>query len=141
MNQPNKEHKHISMKKIHNSRDLKEAIAELELKKDAQELILKNQFRETYQAYKPASLLKNTIQEVSESPQFRNNLLNIAIGLGAGYLSKRMVIGKSAGLFKKAAGTALQYGITALVTKKAHDVEEYNKNKKKTGFFRKIFSR
>ena len=129
------------MKKIHNSRDLKQAIAELEVKKDAEELILKNQFRETYTTYKPANILKNTIQEVSASPQFRHNLLNIAIGLGAGYLSKKLVIGKSAGLLKKAAGTALQYGITAFVAKKAHDVEEYNKTKKKTGFLRKIFSR
>ncbi|MEP6616038.1 MAG: hypothetical protein ABJA57_05635 [Ginsengibacter sp.] len=127
-------------KKIHNSRDLKQAIADLELKKDADELILKSQFKETYNTYKPANILKNTIEEVSASPRFRHNLLNVAIGLGAGYLSKKLVIGKSAGLLKRAAGTALQYGITALVAKKARDVEDHMPQKKK-GFLKKLFSR
>ena len=132
--------KQTGMKKIHNSKDLKQAIAELEIKKDAEELMLKNQFKETYNTYKPANILKNTLEEVSASPKFRNNLLNVAIGLGAGYLSKKLVIGRSAGLLKRAAGTALQYGITALVAKKAHDIED-NVHKKKRGFFNKIFSR
>jgi len=128
------------IKKIHNSKDLKEAIAELEIRKDAEELILKNKFKETYNTYKPANILKNTLEEVSASPKFKHNLLNVAIGLGAGYLSKKLVIGRSAGLLKRAAGTALQYGITAIVANKSKEVTE-NTNQKKKGFFKKIFSR
>ena len=128
------------MKKINSVTELKRAIIELELKKDAEELMLKSQFKETYNTYKPANILKNTLEEVSASPKFRHNLLNVAIGLGAGYLSKKLIIGRSAGILKRVAGTALQYGVTALVAKKARDAEEGN-HQKKRGFFTKIFSR
>src|ERR1044072_2887435 len=99
------------MKNIHNAADLKSAILELENKRIAKEAALKEQFHKTYETYKPANILKNTLEEVSESPKFRKNLFNVALGLGVGFLSKKLVVGKSAGLVKKALGTALQYGM------------------------------
>jgi hypothetical protein len=128
------------MKKIHNTIELKREITELEIKKDAEELILKDRFKEMYDTYNPTNIIKNTIEEVVASPKFRHNLLNVAIGLGAGYLSKKLVVGRSAGLLKRAAGMALQYGITALVAKKAQDVED-GTHKTKSGLFKRIFSR
>lgn len=125
------------MNKIHNADDLKKAIKILESKKDVDELALKNQFHETYQTFKPANILKNTVAEVSSSTQFRHNLLNVALGIGAGYLSKKLVIGKSAGLLKKIAGTALQYGVSNLVAKKGED----NLHPRKKGLLKRIFSR
>ena len=120
------------MKKIHNSEDLKHAILELERKKAVDELQLKEQFHQTYESYKPANILKNTIEEVSASPKFRHNLLNVAIGLGAGYLSNKLVIGKSAGIVKRVLGTALQFGVTALVAKKGDVVTDKFMPKKKS---------
>ena len=74
------------MRKIKNADELKDVIAELEKKKDIDEAAMKYQFQETYESYKPANILKNTLSEVSASPKFRHNLLNVALGLGAGYL-------------------------------------------------------
>jgi len=64
------------MKTIHKADDLKNAILELEAKKIVSEESLKKQFHETVETFKPANILKNTVSEVSASPQFKNNILN-----------------------------------------------------------------
>ncbi|MEO6327307.1 MAG: hypothetical protein ABIO55_00155 [Ginsengibacter sp.] len=127
-------------RKIHNTEDLKNAIAELERTKVSEEGAIKYEFNEVYETYKPANILKNTISEVSASPKFRHNLLNIAIGLGAGYLSQKLVVGRSAGLLKRVMGTALQFGVTSLVAKRGSQEENGNAGKK-GGIFKRIFSR
>src|SRR5215213_575066 len=99
------------MKKIHNSEELKNAIIELERKRNVEEAAIKYEFKQTCETLKPANILKNTVSEVAASPKFRHNILNIAIGLGAGYLSKKAVVGRSAGLLKRTLGTALQFGV------------------------------
>jgi hypothetical protein len=126
------------MKTIHNAEELKSAIIELERKKNVEEAEIKYQFKQTYEALKPANILKNTVSEVAASPKFRHNLLNIAIGLGAGYLSKKVVVGRSAGLLKRTLGTALQFGVASLISKReSTDGEPV----KKGGLFKRIFSR
>ena len=94
------------MKKIHKVEDLQSAILELEAKKNRDEEALKKQFHETVETFKPSNILKNTVSEVSASPQFKNNLLNLALGLGAGYITKKIAVGKKAGLLAKTMGTA-----------------------------------
>src|SRR5687767_12655482 len=98
------------MKKIHNAAELKRRILELESQKIVDEQAMKAQFHETYEQFKPANILKNTVKEVASSPKFKQNLLNIALGLGTGFLSKKLVVGKNSGLLKKTLGTALQFG-------------------------------
>lgn len=127
------------MKKIKNAEELKEVIAELEKKKDIDEAAMKYQFQETYESYKPANILKNTLTEVSASPKFRHNLLNVALGLGAGYLSRRLMVGRQAGLLKRIIGTAVQFGVTTLVAKKGSDIDPASV--KKGGLLKRIFSR
>ncbi len=127
------------MKGIKTGEELKAKIAELEKKKDIEEAAIKYEFKETYETYKPANILKNTLSEVSASPTFKHNLLNVVLGLGAGYLSKKLVVGRSAGLLKRVVGTALQFGVTSLVAKKgtANDPQ----GRKKGGLLKRIFSR
>jgi len=126
------------MKKIHNSEDLKNAIIELERKRNVEEAAIKYEFRQTCETLKPANILKNTVSEVAASPKFRHNILNIAIGLGAGYLSKKAMVGRSAGLLKRTLGTALQFGVASLVAKRESLESE---SPKKGGLFKRIFSR
>jgi len=125
--------------KIHNAEDLKNAIADLERKKSIEEAAIKLEFKEVYQTYRPANVLKNTIAEVAAQPKFRQNILNIALGLGAGYLSQKLVIGRSAGIMKRALGTALQFGETSLVAKRGED-DNIAGTKKRGGLLKRIFS-
>jgi len=125
------------MKNIHNAGDLKDAIAELERKKKIEEEALKVEFKEVREIYKPANIVKNTVSEVAASPKFRHNLLNIAIGLGAGYLSRKAMVGKSAGLLKKTLGTAVQFGVASLIAKR----DSTGEVPKKGNLLKRIFSR
>ena len=126
------------MKKIHNSTDLQEAIVELKQKKDIEELALRYQFHETLVVFKPSNILKNTVSEVAASTTFKHNLLNVVVGLGAGYLSKKLVVGREAGLLKRSLGTALQFAVTSLIAKnKENDEVECHK---KGGLISRIFS-
>lgn len=127
-------------KQIHTTSDLKDAIAELERQKIDDESSIKYEFKEMYETYKPANILKNTLTEVSASPKFRHNLLNVALGLGAGYLSQKLVIGRSAGLLKRVLGTALQFGVTSLVAKRGDQDENGIYPKKKGGLIKRILS-
>ena len=103
---------------IANTTDLDTAIKRLERKRLLIEEDLKDQAHVLLENLKPANILRHTLHEVQESTPLKNNLLKIAVGLGAGYFSRKMVVGKSAGLVKKALGTALQFGITQFVAKK-----------------------
>ena len=127
------------MKKIHKAEELKNAILELEAKKIVAEEALKRQFHETVETFKPSNILKNTVSEVSASPQFKHNLLNLALGLGAGYVTKKIATGKKAGLLAKTVGTALQFGVASLIAKNKANEEEVGH--KKGSLLKRIFSR
>lgn len=126
------------MNKIETSVDLKNAILELEAKKFVTEEALKSQFHETMSTFKPSNILKNTVSEVSASPQFKHNILNLALGLGAGYLTNKIAVGKKAGLLARTLGTALQFGVTSLVAKNKANEEKVSH--KKGGLLKRIFS-
>lgn len=126
------------LEEIANTRDLATAIKRLERRKAILEEDLKDRFHELAQDLKPKNILKNTIQEVRESTDLKNNLLKVALGLGAGYFSRKLLVNKSAGFVKKALGTALQYGITNFIAKKKD--EDSDKFPKKRNLFRRILS-
>ncbi len=123
---------------IANTTDLATAIKRLERRKAVMEEDLKDLFHELAEDFKPKNILKNTIHEVQESTELKHNLLKVAIGLGAGYFSRKLVVSKSAGFIKKALGTALQYGITNFVAK--NDSQDPRSYPKKKNLFRRILS-
>jgi hypothetical protein len=126
--------------KINNISELDTAIKRLERKKLLLEENLKDDFHTLLQSLKPTNILKNTIHEVQESPELKHNLLKVVLGLGAGYFSRKLIVGKSAGIVKKALGAALQYGITSFVAKKNGKEEESGLYSKKKNLFKRILS-
>jgi hypothetical protein len=117
--------------KISNTSELGIAIKRLERKKRIMEEDLKDEAHAMLESMKPANILKHTIEEVRESIELKHNLFKVALGLGVGYFSRKLIIGKSAGIVKKVLGTALQYGITQFVVKKENDVNGLDSPKKK----------
>ncbi|MEO6845066.1 MAG: hypothetical protein ABI184_07835 [Ginsengibacter sp.] len=126
------------METVNNTSDLSGAIKRLESKRRLMEQDLQDQFHEILDGLKPTNILKNTLREVQESSALKHNLLKVALGLGVGYFSRKLVVGKSAGLVKKALGTALQFGITQFIAKK-DDSEQPNRSEKKN-IFKRILS-
>jgi len=127
------------MKKIYKAEDLKSAILELEARKLVEEEALNKQFHDTLQTFKPSSILKNTVSEVAAAPQFKHNILNLVLGLGAGYISKKVAVGKNAGLLARSLGTALQFGITSLVAK--NQANENEVGHKKGNLLQRLFQK
>ena len=125
---------------IANTTDLTVAIKRLERRRQRLEEELKDDFHIILQELKPTNILKNTLHEIQESTPLKHNLLKVALGLGAGYFSRKLVIGKSAGIVKKALGTALQYGITNFVAKKDDNTEADEYAPKKKNLFQRILS-
>ncbi len=119
------------LQKIANTSELSTAIKRLERKVKLQETELQDRFHSILVSLKPTNILKTTIHEVQESPELKHNLFKVALGLGAGYLSRKMVVGKSAGLVKKALGTALQFGMTQFIAKKNGNEKSFASPKKK----------
>lgn len=138
----NKETAEEKLEMIASATDLTTAIKRLERKKMLMEEDLKDHMHTILESLKPTNILKHTLHEVQESTPLKHNLLKIAIGLGAGYFSRKMIIGKSAGLVKKALGTAIQYGITQFIAKKDDDDEKNNfgNHPKKKSLLKRIFS-
>ena len=136
----NEETAQEKLEMVASTSDLNIAIKRLERKKMLQEEEMRDQFHLILENLKPTNILKNTLHEVQESTPLKNNLFKIAIGLGAGYFSRKLVIGKSAGLVKKALGTALQFGITQFVAKKDDGSGSNNYFPKKKNLLKRIFS-
>lgn len=126
------------LEKIANTDELKLAIKRLERKRILMEEDLKDHMHAIIESLKPANILKHTIHEVQESTELKHNIFKVALGLGAGYFSRKLIIGKSAGIVKKALGTALQYGITNFVAKKNKGEDAHHSGKK--SLFKRILS-
>jgi hypothetical protein len=69
------------MYKISTSAELREAIIQLELKRDSQEKLLKEQFYITYESFKSINLLKKVILEIATSPGLLSGLVSTIVDL------------------------------------------------------------
>lgn len=122
--------------KITTASQLDAAILELEQKKDFQEKALVDQFNITYQSLRPLNLVKNAIEDIAGSPEIRDNVLNAAIGVGTGFVTKKLLLGKSNSLFKKILGGALEFGVANIVAKNSDRIKEVG-----SSLFNRLFHR
>ncbi len=136
----NEEIANKKLEKVANTTELTTAINRLKRKVELQEADIQDHIHTILVSLKPTNLLKTTIHEVQESTELKHNLLKVALGLGAGYFSRKMVVGKSAGLVKKALGTALQYGVTQFISKKDESDNNNVQRSKKKNIFQRILS-
>jgi hypothetical protein len=109
------------MLKISNAAELKASIRELELKTQRQEQALKDNARSTARSFKPVNLLKIALvnaKKVAETRDIRSTALSTLIGLGSGYITRKLVVGKSRNIFRRTLGTAVQAALTKFVFRK-----------------------
>jgi hypothetical protein len=111
------------MQEINSETDLNVAIFQLEIKQAEEAKLLKEQFFQTYESIKPANLFRNTMNDVASSPYLIDNIIGTAIGLGTGYLSRKIIIGASGNIFKRLFGSVIQFGITNIVAQHPNTVK------------------
>ncbi|MES2380671.1 MAG: hypothetical protein V4538_06505 [Bacteroidota bacterium] len=111
------------MAKIDSIEQLKQRIALLTIQQANDERLLKEQFKTSFDALKPANLIKNTFRELSQEPDFKDDLLSAAMGIASGYISKKLAVGNSHNPIKQVLGMLLQVAITSLVSKNADGIK------------------
>ncbi|MDD3721834.1 MAG: hypothetical protein PHW92_04995 [Lutibacter sp.] len=105
------------MEKIHSLSDLDDAIKLLEFKKAEEEQLLKEISYMTYESIKPINIIKNLFKDSVESQDIKDNLINVSVGLGFGYLSKILFQSVVRVPFKKIIGSALMLSVENLIAK------------------------
>ena len=69
------------------------------------------------------NLIKNTLNELTQSPEFKDNLIDSALGIATGFISKKIVVGNTHNPLKQMMGVIIQLAITNLVTKNADGIK------------------
>jgi len=113
------------MENITTTEELKNAIELLEFEQLYKGQIVKEQLLIVHEALKPFNLIKSTISEATSSPYLIDNILGAAVGLASGYVSRKIVIGRSANVLRKLIGSALQFGVTNVVARHADSIKTF----------------
>lgn len=111
------------MKKINSIKELRETILELEIKQKEDERLLKEQFMIAYERLKPLNMIKNSVKNLITSPELKDHLISSTMGLAAGYLTKKAVVGSTHHPLKQILGAFLQIGVTNLVAKNSDGIQ------------------
>lgn len=102
---------------------LNQRITQLEAQQDAEWIAIKDEIDEIKENLKPLNLIRNTVSEINETVGFKSDIAQSAISIGIGFLAKKLVIGKSDGIFKNIFGSLVQLAVTTLVAKPQHEHE------------------
>lgn len=101
---------------ITNIIELNAAIKALEQKKLIQEVILKKQYHDTIDHYRPKNLIKSAFNNAFQPGETGNTILKAAGSIGAGLIAKNMVFGGPAtSIIGKIASNAIKLGATSEV--------------------------
>jgi len=111
------------MQHITSTAGLKEAIQLLEFERDIEKQLLKENFQYIYTSFKPVNLLRNSLNKAVSSPLLIDNLIDSTIGLASGFLTKKIIIGKSDNKFRMLIGSVLQLVIINVVAKHHYAIE------------------
>ena len=113
------------MQIINSKSGLRDAILQLESERAEEGKKLRAQLDLAYESVKPANLVKSVFKETVGSQDLKDHLMNAAVGLTAGYLSKKLVVGEDSSPFKRLLGALLSLGITIVVAKNPEAVKEF----------------
>jgi hypothetical protein len=105
------------MQNITSIAELKNAIQLLEVEQVDKGKHLKEQFYATYESFKPANLIANTLNNIEKSPYLIENILGAVVSLVTGFYSNKLIFNPQGNKLKKLIGVVLQFGVTNLVSK------------------------
>ncbi|MGB2704438.1 MAG: hypothetical protein WBC81_12275 [Chitinophagaceae bacterium] len=109
---------------VSSRKDLETRILELEKIQARQVLELKRSAVDIVESVTPANIIKSAFKNVAQSPDLRSSAISTAIGIGAGFLGNKLIVGKSSNIFKRIIGSTLQFGITNFIRKKIPQIQE-----------------
>ncbi len=111
------------MQKITSTIALKDAIFKIEIKQAEQEAAVKERFNRAIASLNPLNSFKSMAKDFVSSPNLTTNLVDSAIGLTMGIISKKAIVGKSKNPLVNILGTLLEIGITRVVSKNPEGIK------------------
>jgi hypothetical protein len=116
------------MSKEFTAESLKEAIQLLEIKQAESEKQLRIELLNVYENLKPINILKNIARDAASSETLKHDAANTMASLMSGFISKKIIVGKSKNPFLKLIGIGVQLGMTTLVSKNYKIIKDYVSN-------------
>lgn len=105
------------MKNNNTEAGLESIIRSLEYKMAEDGRELKEQMSGILNSIKPVNILKSTLNELGSSSELNPKLFNVALGMAAGYLAKRIFVRRSRNPIRKLFGAAIMMGVTSAVNR------------------------
>ncbi len=110
--------------KVSNTDDLELKILELERRHAQQVGELKNSAAGIVDSMSPSNMIKNVLSDIKSAPGLKAAAIDTAIGIGTGFLGRRLFVGNSRNIVRKIAGSALQFLLTNVVRKRMPALRE-----------------
>jgi deoxyhypusine synthase len=95
---------------------LEDKILVLENKKRENLQDLKLQLETTYQELRPSRLLIRALNDIKNEPEIKTNILESILSITGGFISKKILVGKSHSIFKNLLGYVVQYFTTKIIS-------------------------
>lgn len=99
---------------ITNRQELSRAIADTELKKLQIREGFSKEVHTLYESFTPGHILKNMLQNVAKTDGLGKSLVQSAAGIGAGFVTAKILPGKTAKFSGKILGTILKLAIAGI---------------------------
>lgn len=112
------------MQKITSAAQLKARIRELEITSELEREDLKAHFSHVKDSLRPYKLLQNAVKGFVSSSDTRGKVLNVLLGMAAGYITKKAVFGSTHNPLKKIAGVLLQMSVAGTVSSNGNDIQK-----------------
>jgi hypothetical protein len=102
---------------VTNKKELQEAIRLQELKVATSKEVLIEQYLTTKENLRPVNLVKNTFSQITGNSELGKKLLQAGLGIGAAFVTKRLIAGPATSLAGKALTVAMNLGLAKAIAK------------------------
>ena len=90
---------------------------------------LKNSAAGLMASLNPLQMLRSTIKDVKSSPDLRAAAIDTAVGIGAGFLGRKLYVRNSSNILRKISGSAIQFFVTTFIRNKMSQVRVHKAEK------------
>ncbi len=96
------------MENIQNTADLKDAIAKLTIQQATDLFLFKEEFQVTKEKFKLSNIIRSGFKEVTSTSNIATDIMNAAVGLTTGFVTKKILIGKTINPVKNLLGMLME---------------------------------
>jgi len=102
---------------------LKQLIVEKQAQHEIEGKLLKQYFRSASEKFTPVNMIKSTLNDVMSSADLKGNVINSAIGLTTGFLTKKVLVGNTNNPLTKLFGVIVEMIVARKVTNNAEEIK------------------